>query len=292
MCGRYAQSRNQHELQLEFDLGVTGQEPLVGEARSWPPVEELNPDYNIAPGKQVYAVLGAAPGEDATVVNPGSWHLCTLRWGLVPFWAKDPNVGYRMINARSESVADKPAFRAAFAKRRCLIPADAYYEWQLLQADASGASEPSTSPATDPQHKQRKARARKRPFVVRYTDGRPLAFAGLFERWRDSTRDEQDPRAWLWSCTVITTDAAPDLAHVHERMPVVLPRADWPQWLDPSSDKDELQQVLSHTPAAELETFPVGTEVNSVRNNGAQLLQPVSSQRQAATDPQEPGTLF
>ncbi|MDS1272537.1 SOS response-associated peptidase [Lipingzhangella sp. LS1_29] len=281
MCGRYAQSRNQHQLQLEFELAVP-EDPPQPQPRSWPPREELQPDYNIAPGKHVYAVLGPAPG----VAEPGPGgprHLCTLRWGLVPFWAKDPNVGYRMINARRETVADKPAFRAAFAKRRCLIPADAYYEWQLLPTDAPGTSEPSTSPATDPEHKQRKARARKRPFAVRYNDGSPLAFAGLFERWRDPNRDENDPQAWLWSCSVITAEAAPELAHIHDRMPVVVGAEDWPLWLSPEATASELGAVLERTPASKLESFPVGTEVNSVRNNGPHLLTPLWS------EPAQPG---
>lgn len=284
MCGRYALARNRRQLQLEFDLAELDSAAETPSPRSWPPLEELRPDYNIAPGKPVYAVLGAPPAESGER-SPGPSSLCTLRWGLVPSWAKDPNVGYRMINARSETVADKPAFRTAFTRRRCLLPADAYYEWQLLPKDAPGTTEASTSPATDPAHRKRKARADKRPFAVRYRDGAPLAMAGLFERWRDPTREEDDPRAWLWSCAVITTDAAPGLDHIHERMPVVVPRADWSTWLDPAADRATLAEVMAHTPAEGLESYPVGRAVNSARNNGPELLEP-------EPEPGPPTTLF
>ncbi|MFC7327721.1 SOS response-associated peptidase [Marinactinospora rubrisoli] len=286
MCGRYAQARNQHELQLAFDFPEAEPEGPAADRRSWPPLEELAPDYNVSPGKPVYAVLGPPPGGGGAA-TPGPQHLCTLRWGLVPSWAKDVNVGYRMINARSETVAEKPAFRAAFARRRCLLPADAYYEWQLLPDRAPGSAEPGTSPATDPAHRTRKARSRKRPFAVRYADGRPLALAGLFERWRDPDKPEEDPDAWLWSCTVVTTEAAPELSHIHERMPVVLPREAWDDWLDPAADPGRLRLAMESTPVAEFDVYQVGTEVNSIRNNGSHLLQPA-----AEAPPAEPETLF
>lgn len=273
MCGRYAQSRGQHQLQLAFGL-----EPGPGRAerdpRAWPPLEELAPDYNISPGRNVYAVLGPPTGkggQDGRPPGPRSLH--TLRWGLIPSWAKDRNVGYRMINARSETVADKPAFRAAFARRRCLIPADAYYEWQLLQP--SGEVEPSTSPATDPEHRRRKSKAGKRPYAISYADGEPLAMAGVFERWRDPDVPEEDPAAWVWSCAVITTAAAPGLDHIHERMPVVVPRQEWGTWLDPDSGPAHLRHTLELTPTARFRVEEVDTEVNSIKNNGPHLLEPV-----------------
>lgn len=286
MCGRYAQTRNQKQLQLRFDLGPPPPAEERPDTRSWPPLEELQPDYNIAPGKTVYAVLGAPPVQGGGERPSGPQSLCTLRWGLVPSWAKDPNVGYKMINARAETVAEKPAFRTAFSRRRCLLPADAYYEWQLLPRDAPGTAEASTSPATDPQHRKRKARANKRPFAVRHPDGEPLALAGIFERWRDPTREEGDPREWLWSCAVITTEAAPSLAHIHERMPVVVAREDWTAWLDPASDKEALAGILARTPADRLTSHPVGSAVNSARNNGPELLAPESAEAGPA------GTLF
>ena len=197
MCGRYAQSRNAQR--LRFDFGLPEESPPGGNAdpRAWPPLEELEADYNISPGRRVYAVLGPPP-RGAGPAEPGPRSLHTLRWGLIPSWAKDRNVGYRMINARSETVADKPAFRTAFRRRRCLLPADAYYEWQLIGKD--GTVQASTSPATDPDHKKRKAGADKKPYCIRYPGGgEPLAMAGIFERWRDPKVPADDPEGWVWS---------------------------------------------------------------------------------------------
>ncbi|KUP96561.1 SOS response-associated peptidase [Thermobifida cellulosilytica] len=281
MCGRYALARGSSEIQLAF--GFTETEALAPEAeapRAWPPREELDPDYNISPGKYAYAVLGRAPGEPDTG-QAGPRHLATLRWGLVPSWAKDAAVGYRMINARAETIAERPAFRAAFARRRCLLPADAYYEWQLLHA--SGEARPGTSPATDPRHRERKARTRKRPFAVRYADGAPLALAGIFERWRNPELPEEDPAAWLWSFAVVTTQAAPELAHIHERMPVVVGEQDWEVWLDPEAAPDDLFSVLDSTPAADFTVYEVGPEVNAVRNNGPRLLAPAGAESEGGS---------
>ncbi|QBI52666.1 SOS response-associated peptidase [Streptomonospora litoralis] len=293
MCGRYAQARNQHELQLAFDFPETDDTAApaggggTGGSRSHPPLEELAPDYNVAPGKTVYALLGTPPGEagadDSGHRGPRS--LGTMRWGLVPSWAKDPTVGYKMINARSETVADKPAYRSAFARRRCLIPADAYYEWQLLPEDRPGDAEAGTSPVTDAGHQRRKAKSRKRPYAIGYADGSPLALAGLFERWRDPTRSDDDPAAWLWSCTVVTTAAAPELSAIHERMPVAVPRELWATWLDPASGPDDLQRAMAATPVSEFAVTPVSTAVNSVRNNGPELLEPVAEPPESAGAP-------
>lgn len=272
MCGRYAQSRNVHQLQLAFDLP----EQAMGEEtdpRAWPPLEELDPDYNISPGRPVQAIFGPPPrgGDASGAAGPRSLH--TLRWGLVPSWAKDRNVGYRMINARGETVADKPAFRSAFRHRRCLLPADAYYEWQLLNKD--GTAEASTSPATDPGHRKRKAKAAKKPFSIHYRGDEPLALAGIFERWRDPEVDENDPAAWVWSCAVITTEAAPELAHIHERMPVIVPADDWATWLDPGTGSDELSHLLDLTPVDRFSVDEVSTDVNSIKNNRPDLLEPL-----------------
>ncbi|MET9794936.1 SOS response-associated peptidase [Nocardiopsis alba] len=283
MCGRYAQSRNVHQLQLAFGLP----EQAVGEEtdpRAWPPLEELDPDYNISPGRPVQAVFGPPP-QGSGESEPGPRSLHTLRWGLIPSWAKDRNIGYRMINARSETVAEKPAFRSAFRHRRCLLPADAYYEWQLLNKD--GTAEASTSPATDPQHRKRKAKAAKKPFSIHYHQEEPLALAGIFERWRDPEVDENDPGAWVWSCAVITTEAAPELAHIHERMPIIVPSDGWASWLDPSTGLDELTHLMDRTPVDRFDVDEVSTDVNSIKNNRPDLLEPVSD-----TEGDEPETLF
>ncbi|GLU46733.1 DUF159 family protein [Nocardiopsis ansamitocini] len=246
-------------------------------------MEELAPDYNISPGKHVYAVLGHPPAA-AGPRRLGPQHLVTLRWGLVPSWAKDPNVGYRMINARSETVAEKPAFRDAFARRRCLIPADAYYEWQLLTVDGPGGARPGTSPATDPDHKARKAKAGKRPFAVHYGGGRPLALAGIFERWRNPELPGQDPAAWLWSVAVITAEAEAGLARIHERMPVVVGEHDWETWLDADAGQAELQEVLAATPVTDLTAYEVDDAVNTIRNNGPDLLAPRTAETSTGPD--------
>ena len=279
MCGRYAQSRNVHQLQLAFGLPEQAAEEAA--PRSWPPLEELDPDYNISPGRPVQAVFGPPPqGTDGGESGPRSLH--TLRWGLIPSWAKDRNIGYRMINARGETVADKPAFRSAFRHRRCLLPADAYYEWQLLNKD--GTARASTSPATDPQHRKRKAKATKKPFSIHYEGDEPLALAGIFERWRDPEVDEDDPAAWVWSCAVITTEAAPELAHIHERMPIVVPADGWASWLDPASEADELFHLMNLTPVDRFAVDEVSMDVNSIKNNRADLLEPISSAGGDASD--------
>ncbi|GAA3758512.1 SOS response-associated peptidase [Salinactinospora qingdaonensis] len=282
MCGRYAQARNRSQLQLAFDFPEPDAPAGQGDdPRAWPPVEELTADYNIAPGSRVQAVLGPPPRGSGDGRPPGPRYLRVLRWGLVPSWAKDLNMGYRMINARSETVADKPAYRDAFAHRRCLLPADAYYEWQLVPERTPGPAQPGTSPVTDPEHAARKARTAKRPFAVRYADGRPLALAGVFERWRDPQRADDDPAAWLWSCAVITAEAAPELAHIHERMPVVLDTSNWGTWLDPAAGLADLLPLMAATPASEFTAEQVTTAVNSVRNNGPELLEPVEEPPEA-----------
>jgi len=208
--------------------------------------EPLKPDYNVAPTKPVYAVL------DHVEAAQAERELRVVRWGLVPFWAKDTKIGSRMINARAETVAEKPAFRRAFGKRRCLLPADGYYEWQ---------SQPG---------------AAKQPMYITRADSCSLAFAGLYELWRDPAVDRDDPEAWLWTTTVITTSAPDELGMIHDRMPMIIDAASWTDWLDPAnSDVADLRALLSPAAASGLTTFPVSTAVNSVRNNGPQLIEPI-----------------
>ncbi len=227
--------------------------------------EPLAPDYNVAPTKPVYAVLSRRPdasreggAPDAAGARPGNGsgpaerQLRVVRWGLVPFWAKDVKIGSRMINARAETVAEKPAFRRAFAKRRCLLPADGYYEWQ---------SQPG---------------AAKQPIYISRRDGQSLAFAGLYELWRDPAVDSGDPDAWLWTATVITTSAPDELGMIHDRMPMIIGTDRWSDWLDPANnDVADLRSLLAPAAVSGLMTFPVSTAVNSVRNNGPQLIEAV-----------------
>ncbi|MFB9312499.1 SOS response-associated peptidase [Nocardioides plantarum] len=260
MCGRYASSRRPDDLVDEFD---------VAESR----VEEaLEPDYNVAPTKDVYAVLERPPSardESAAERGPDAEphrQLRVLRWGLVPSWAKDPSIGSRMINARMETVAAKPAFRRAFAKRRCLLPADGYFEWYETEAVTA------------------RGKPVKQPYFIRPRDGGTLAMAGLYEIWRDPTRDEDDPDRFRWTCTVITTDAADDLGRIHDRMPLMVEPDRWGSWLDPRTDHDDLLDLLVPASPGRLEAYPVSTAVGNVRNNGPQLLDPLPLDNDDAND--------
>jgi len=254
MCGRYASARKRIELLEEFSV----QRDQVA--------EPLRPDYNVAPTKAVYTVVdraarpeddeaasaGAGVSQDASAREPER-ELRVMRWGLVPFWAKDTKIGSRMINARAETIAEKPAFRRAFAKRRCLVPADGYYEWQQMPGAA------------------------KQPIYISRADGRSLAFAGLYELWRDPAVNSGDQDAWLWTTTIITTSAPDEIGMIHDRMPMIIDPGSWADWLDPANnDVADLKALLTPAMVGDLTTWPVSTAVNSVRNNGPELIEPVS----------------
>jgi len=265
MCGRYASARKRIELLEEFRI----ERDRVS--------EPLEPDYNVAPTKRVYAVVtrdAPAAEEDAgghaeavqapKVGPPGvARELRVVRWGLVPFWAKDPKIGSRMINARAETVDSKPAYRHAFKRRRCLLPADGYFEWQ--RPDGSSEDEPVGKGA-------------KQPYFITRDDGGPLAFAGLYELWRDAALPEDHERAWLWTATIITTSAPDELGKIHDRMPMVIEPDRWPDWLDPANnDPADLRALLAPAAVSGLISYPVSTAVNAVRNNGPQLIERVES---------------
>jgi putative SOS response-associated peptidase YedK len=256
MCGRYAASRNPDDLVEEFEAIVR-------------PEEALGPDYNVAPTKNVYAVMDRRPRGEADA-EPRR-ELAVVRWGLVPSWAKDPSIGSRMINARMETVAEKPAFRRAFAKRRCLLPADGYYEWYT----------PTNGP------KGTNGKPLKQPFFIHPADGSILAMAGLYELWRDPTRPDDDPHAWLMTATVLTTTAEDAVGMIHDRMPLFVERDRWPDWLDPSLDgsTSDLSALLLPAAPGRLDSYPVSTAVNAVRNNGPELLEPLAAEA-------EPDALF
>jgi putative SOS response-associated peptidase YedK len=243
MCGRYGASWGVDDLVAEFDVARV----------DFAEAERLEPDFNVAPTKPVYGVL-ARRGRDEPIDTEPARRLVILHWGLVPFWAKDPKIGSRMINARIETAAEKPAFREAFAKRRCLLPADGYYEW----------------------YQSPEAKAPKQPFFIRSRDGRPLAMAGLYELWRDPTRERDDPDAWLRTATVLTTTATDAVGHIHDRQPMFVPRAAWADWLDPAAaDAGPLTALLTASPGSGLEAYPVSTAVNNHRNNGPELVEPL-----------------
>ncbi len=247
MCGRYAASRSPDDLVEEFEVEHV-------DVR-----ERLEPDYNVAPTDPVPAVLTRPPRGRRD--DPPVRQLVALRWGLVPSWAKDPKIGSRMINARMESVADKPAFRKAFARRRCLLPADGYFEWY------------------ETERRTAKGKPVKQPFFIRPRDGGSLAMAGLYEIWRDPNRADDDPDAFRWTSTVLTTKAEDDLGHLHDRMPLLVEPQRWERWLDPGLQGDaDLLDLLVPAAPGRLEAYPVSTEVNSVANNGRQLLDPLPSE--------------
>lgn len=200
-------------------------------------VPQLEPRFNVAPTQNA-AVIRQRPSGERVM------HM--LRWGLIPAWAKDPAIGNRMINARAETVATKPAFERPFRRQRCLVPVDGFYEWK------------------------RTDRA-KQPFYVRRHDGDPLAVAGLWDRWRDTTGESID------SFTIITTTPNDLLAPIHNRMPAILQPDRYDVWLDAASrDVEELSTLLGPFPAEEMTAYPVTTYVNSPKNEGPECLNPLS----------------
>lgn len=241
MCGRYAASRSPDDLVEEFEV-----ERVETGGRS------LDPDFNVAPSKEVYAVLERAHRDEEAPHRS----LRILTWGLVPSWAHDPSIGNRLINARLETASSKPAFRRAFSRRRCLVPADGYYEWYTPEQ-----AEPGTKP-------------RKQPFYIHRRDGRPLALAGLYEFWRAPDADPDDPASWRTTMTLLTTSAPDDTGRIHDRAPLMIDRAHWAAWLDPSTtDPEQVRHVLEAAAPGRLEAYPVSTAVNNVRNNGPGLVE-------------------
>jgi putative SOS response-associated peptidase YedK len=231
MCGRYVATSPPEELAKYFGAA--------------PPATELPPNYNVAPTNDVYAVTADADGNRS---------LATFHWGLVPFWAKEQKVGYRMINARAETVATSNAYRKAFRERRCLLPADGFFEWKVVGRDEKG-------------------KARKQPYYVHRSDHEPLAMAAVWERWRGPDKDWEEP---LHSVAVVTTQANRFMMDIHDRMPVFLPPSAWDRWLDPEvHDVAGLQSLLVPAPEGLLTAHPVDTKVGNVRNRGPELLEPV-----------------
>lgn len=246
MCGRYVSTRSPADLARFFRV------------TDWRPEETLAPNWNVAPTDDVWAVLERTPrGADHEV--SARRQLRPLRWGLVPSWAKDTTIGAKMINARVETVHEKPAFRRAFVQRRCLLPADGFYEWQQIARPEQG-------------------KARKQPYFIHPADGQVLALAGLYEYWRDpAVGPDDDPAAWLMTCTIITTEATDAAGRVHPRMPLALHPEHYDAWLDPRrQDPDRLRALLTPPADGHLDARPVSTAVNSVRNNGPHLLDEVA----------------
>jgi putative SOS response-associated peptidase YedK len=256
MCGRYASSRRPDDLIEEFDV-VESRVP-----------QALELDFNVAPTKDVYAVVERPPSRESD--EPAQRQLRVLRWGLVPSWAKDASIGNRMINARMETVAEKPAYKRAFARRRCLLPADGYFEWYAT----------SETTAT--------GKPRKQPFFIRPRDHGTLAMAGLYEIWRDPAKAEDDSSRFLWTATVITTAAEDELGRIHDRMPLMVDRDRWDSWLDPTVERGDLLDLLTPAAPGLLEAYPVSTLVSNVRNNGPELIEPLPLDQLDPLDPLDP----
>lgn len=208
-------------------------------------VEGGRPSWNVGPTRAIPALVM----DDHTKV------LDLFRWGLVPHWAKSPKMGYKMINARAESAASSGAYKTPLRYRRCLVVVDGFYEWT----------------APDPAEPKRKV-----PFYFRRADGAPITFAGLYETWWDKSRSEEpDPESYLQTCVIVTTAAGPDMEGVHDRMPVIVEAADRERWLDPATqDPADVADLLKPSARGTLVRHPVRTEVNSVRNDGPELITP------------------
>ena len=255
MCGRYAASRDPDDLVEEFEVDD-------------PPEQSLPASYNVAPTQDVYAVLERPPrGEPDGEVRRA---LRVVRWGLVPSWAKSPAIGNKMINARMETVAEKPAFRKAFEKRRCLLPADGYFEWYG------------------------EVKGKKQPFFIRPADGGVLAMAGLYELWKNpAAAEDEDP--WLWSTTVLTTTATDELGRIHDRMPLLVEKQRYDEWLDPAqNDSDSLAGLLVPAAPGLLTAYPVSKDVSNVKNDAPHLIEPIPAEGapEGAVPADDPDALF
>jgi putative SOS response-associated peptidase YedK len=223
MCGRFSLVQDPNQLRATF---------------AWLNIpNDIQPRYNVAPTQPV-----------AVVPNDGSNRLDFYLWGLIPYWAKDPSIGNRMINARAETLAEKPAFKSAFRHRRCLILADSFYEW-----------------------KQEPGRKSKTPMRIQLKSGQPFAFAGLWERWNPPDGGE------VRSCTIITSQPNDFMSAIHNRMPVILPESDYSHWLDPQAENSsELQSLLKAYPGEMMTAYPVSTLVNSPANDIPAVIQPMA----------------
>lgn len=230
MCGRFTSFSDPDQLAQFFEVDEVRTDPLPER-------------YNVAPTQEIYAVIE----------RDGKRALGTLQWGLVPFWAANPKEAPSPINARIESLLEKRFFRDPFERRRCLLPADGFYEWQQTEdADSSG-------------------KPKKQPHYIHAADGSPLAFAGIWSSWR--SKDDPDTQT-LYTCAIVTRDAiGPMMKRLHDRMPVALPREAWQPWLDiEDQDPEELVAYVRDLAPPRLDAYPVTTRVNNVRNEGAELL--------------------
>jgi putative SOS response-associated peptidase YedK len=223
MCGRYRRTTREEELARRWSIPI-------------PVQSDLPISWNITPSTEVLAIRVRRD----TKAQSFDW----LRWGLIPYWSKDKRIAYSTINARAETIDTTPAFRRAFQKRRCLIPADGFYEW-------------------------RKTRPPKVPFHISLKNETPFCFAGVWEAWQDPETQE-----WLRSCSIITTEANDFIAQIHDRMPVILREADFSIWLDETGEAD-LKSLLRPYPSEEMQMWEISSRVNSPVNNDSAIIDPV-----------------
>ncbi len=233
MCGRFVSTSSPDEVARYFGADEVTEKALD---QSW------GPNFNTAPTSQVLVVRDR--GDHRQVDRVG--------WGLVPSWAKDEKIGNRMINARSETVAEKNAYRGAYRKRRCIVPVDAFYEWEKIEGQKA-----------------------KQPWLIRRPDQEPFAFAGLWDAWY-GPKDGDKLDEPVITCTILTTEANDAMAEIHDRMPVMLAPAAWDTWLSAEvDDRGVLDSLLVPAPDALIERHPISTAVNNVRNNGPELVEPL-----------------
>ncbi|MGY4689366.1 SOS response-associated peptidase [Salibacterium sp. K-3] len=221
MCGRFTLTVDLNKIQEQFDIDEIT-------------IEDYDVSYNIAPSQEILAVISDGKHN----------RLGKLRWGLIPFWAKDKKIGYKMINARAETVAEKGSFKHAFKKRRCIIPADSFYEWQKVDG-------------------------KKQPYRIHLKNQELFGFAGLWEKWKD--KNDED----IFSCTIITTQANEFMSEIHDRMPVILPKEHQQQWMTPANDPEDVQQLLQPIDSNAMDAHQVSTDVNSPRNDYKELVNPL-----------------
>jgi putative SOS response-associated peptidase YedK len=230
MCGRFTLKTSKEVIARQFGVEIE---------------DELAPRYNIAPTQAVAAIRAGAQGD-------GGREFVHLKWGLIPSWAKDASMGARLINARSETVTEKPSFREAFKRRRAIIPADGIYEWQRTEG-------------------------RKQPYFIRMRDGSLFGFAGLWERWRNEEGEI------IESCSILTTEANEIFSPVHERMPVVLSPESYGEWLDTDvRGVEALKELLRPYPSSEMIAYPVSSRVNSPQHQGVELIEQLATNSASA----------
>ncbi|MEY2473198.1 MAG: hypothetical protein QOK28_2527 [Actinomycetota bacterium] len=236
MCGRYVSATAASKLAEEFAV-----DEVV--------VEDLGERYNVAPTLDVYTIV---------TTTEGKRRMGALRWGLVPGFAKDESIGNRMINLRSETVTSKAAFTKLLDRRRCLVPADGFYEWQKKEVPGKKTPE-------------------RQPFYITSADGGPLAFAALWDRWTaPDQRGKDDAPEPLRTVTLITGEPNDLVAKIHDRMVVCLPEAAWDTWLDPNVGAEEAAKLLVPLPSEQMRAYPVTKLVSNVKNEGAELLEPLA----------------